>query len=161
MRSYYFDSSALVKLFVTEAGSQWVDRIVNERGPDKDLANLVTTVQVGIVEIASAIARCQREGRISPEEQSQLFYSLQNSHQQIFQTLAITTELINLATRLTQKHVLRGYDAVHLAAASIFQRQISQAGFAAITFVSADRQLCQAAIIEGLYTINPDDLPEN
>ena len=161
MKAYYFDSSALVKLYVNEPGSQGVDKIVGGRGPDDELANLISIVQIGIVEIASAIARSQRTGRISPNQQAQIFYALQHSHQQVFHFLAITQELIEMASRLTQKYPLRGYDAIHLAAAILFQRKISQAAFATIDFVSADRQLCQAALAEGLHTINPNNLPEN
>ena len=157
MKTYYFDSSAFVKLYVAETGSQWIDTIVNQLDPDQEHTNLVATVQIGIVEVASAIARLQREGKISSKEQTQLFAALQKNHQQIFQSLAITTELVNLASRLTQKYILRGYDAVHLAAALLLQRKITQAGFAPITFVSADRQLCQASIAEGLLTENPND----
>jgi predicted nucleic acid-binding protein len=58
----------------------------------------------------------------------------------------VTEELIESAAQLAETEWLRGYDAVHLAAALFV-------GAAAIT--SADRELCEAAERQGLHIADP------
>lgn len=59
---YYFDSSAAVKRYAAEKGSEWVKSIVE---PIKE--NTVCLAQVGIVEIAAALSKKVRtKERITP-----------------------------------------------------------------------------------------------
>jgi hypothetical protein len=60
---------------------------------------------------------------------------------------------------LAERHGLRGYDAVHLAAAGGVQAAHAARGLPPLTFVSADRQQLQVAQAEGLTTDNPDTYP--
>jgi hypothetical protein len=57
---------------------------------------------------------------------------------------------------LAERHGLRGYDAVHLAAAVFVRRDRQAHAPPPITFVSADREQCSAAAAEGLLTDNPN-----
>jgi predicted nucleic acid-binding protein len=159
MKTYYFDSSALVKQYIPENGSQWVAQVMQDRQPGGELTNLVATSQLGVVEIAAAVARLQREGKITPETKHKLFLSILGDSRAVFQTLAVADDPINLAALLTQRHPLRGYDAVHLASALLFNQQLVQAGFTPLTFVSADKRLCEASLTEGLSTENPESYP--
>jgi predicted nucleic acid-binding protein len=58
--------------------------------------------------------------------------------------------------RLAAVHPLRAYDAVQLAAALSLRTQIAVLGLSAPTFISADKDLRQAAIREGLNTDDPN-----
>lgn len=154
---FYFDSSALVKLYIVEHGSQWVEGIVNGRDQNGDLLNLVTISKIGLVEVAAAIARSERLGLITTAQKQKLFNAFARDSQELFGTLSITDEIIHLGSELTQRWPLRGYDAVHLASAITFNEQISSAGLGKITFVSVDKRLLQASIKEGLTTVNPQE----
>jgi hypothetical protein len=58
----------------------------------------------------------------------------------------ITELVVSRADALAWKHGLRGYDAVHLAAASVWQEAIGSP----VTMATFDRQLWNAVEQEGL-----------
>lgn len=60
---------------------------------------------------------------------------------------------------LTQRHRLRGYDAVQLAAALLANQPLIAAGLPALTFIAADEDLIAAARAEGLPAENPNAYP--
>jgi uncharacterized protein len=60
----------------------------------------------------------------------------------------IDDTLMRLAGDLAARHSLRGYDAVHLAAANVVGADV---------FSSADRRLCEAASSTGFHIANPID----
>jgi predicted nucleic acid-binding protein len=155
MGSYYFDTSAVIKLYVPEAGSAWVEHIVTQRG-ENGFAHIIAFVKIGIVETAAALTRRQRLGDITPAERSQLYASFMRDAERRYVTLAVDDQLLLHAAELTQHHLLRGYDAVHLAGALTFSRQLTDAGLPGLTFASADESLCDVARAEGLVVENPN-----
>ncbi|MFN8496914.1 MAG: type II toxin-antitoxin system VapC family toxin [Anaerolineae bacterium] len=64
--------------------------------------------------------------------------------------------VVDRAMELTQKHRLRGYDAVQLAAALDVQATVRAAGPFTMTFLTADEDLSAAALAEGLTADNPN-----
>ena len=60
---------------------------------------------------------------------------------------------------LAEAHGLRGYDAVHVAAAARLERQQQARGLAPIVFVSADHDQLRAAAAEGLTVDDPNQHP--
>jgi predicted nucleic acid-binding protein len=71
-------------------------------------------------------------------------------------TLAVSDDLLLLAAELAQRHLMRGYDAVHLAGAISLNRRLTAAGLPALIFVSAGEALCDVARAEGLAAENPN-----
>ncbi len=69
----------------------------------------------------------------------------------------ISPTVTDRAMQLVEKHYLRGYDAVHLAAALLVQGQLLTAELLPLTFVSADVEQLKAASAEGMLVENPDD----
>ncbi len=63
------------------------------------------------------------------------------------------------AMSMATKHALLGYDAIQLVAALEANEDLLSDERPAITLVSADLELNDAAIIEGLAVENPDDHP--
>lgn len=57
------------------------------------------------------------------------------------------------------KYELRGYDAVQLAASLEVEKRIKLTGGLPLIFVSADNDLNQAALGEGLSVENPNNYP--
>jgi predicted nucleic acid-binding protein len=70
--------------------------------------------------------------------------------------VAISRSIIDRAVSLTQKHKLRGYDAVQLATALVANGVLTTAGLAHLTFVAADDDLVVAARAEGMAAENPN-----
>ncbi len=146
---YYFDSSAIVKRYVPERGSQWVKAIT-----DPAEQNFVAIAEIGIVEVAAALARRRRRKEIEPKEyEDALTLFLQDVERQ-YEIAETSREIINLGTDLTRFHPLRGYDAIQLATALLFAKALEEE--IKLIFVSADNQLCKAAEGEGLPAMNPD-----
>lgn len=63
-------------------------------------------------------------------------------------SLRLMQRLTERARKLAPDHALRGYDAVHLAAATMVGADV---------FTSADSALCDAAAREGMLVANPLD----
>jgi predicted nucleic acid-binding protein len=62
MPTYYLDASAIVKRYVSEMGSAWVQALCSNE------ENTLVMGEITLAEVASAFARAARGGRISGEE---------------------------------------------------------------------------------------------
>jgi predicted nucleic acid-binding protein len=148
--AYFVDSSALVKRYIQEADTAWVRALTHRR-----TGNQIFLARITIVEVTSAVAR-RRGGRtITP---AQAFYFLSRFRKHVvgrYTILEITPGLLADATTLANRHELRAYDAVQLAAALELNR-LSQGG---IVFVSADKDLNGATSAEGLPVEDPRQHP--
>jgi uncharacterized protein len=151
MTSYYFDTSALVKLYMFETGSRWMKQIYDTYDDE------ITIAIVGITEAATALARRNRIGELPSRHQHILFNRLLGDCKTRFNLFHIDDTIAYLAAELTQRYPLRGYDAVHLASARNLNQQLITSGLAPITFLSADAALCTTAIAEGLAADNPNN----
>jgi len=157
MAIYYFDSSALAKYYISERGSAWVKFVVEAASEERIVFKVITLSNIGMVEVAAAISRAKRMGMIEPDQQTALVVKLANDCKRTFKIVPITGEIVELATNLTQRHPLRGYDAVHLATALILNQALLRDKQPPLTFVSADEDLCKAARQEGLSVENPNE----
>ena len=106
----YLDTSAFVPLFVTEPSTQLCQDLWNT-------ADDVFSVRLLRVETAAALAQAQRLGRIS---ETDLTRSLATMNEQLEQVRVIELDdtLAKAAANAARDHALRGYDAVHCAAAA-------------------------------------------
>jgi predicted nucleic acid-binding protein len=137
----YLDTSSLVKAHLDEAHSDDVEGWV-------DAAEAVATSRVTYPEMASALARRHVAGALtSPGLRRSLDHLEQSWGDYLVVDLAE-----RLAADLAVRHVLRGFDAVHLAAAVTLRDAVGEGGLA---FSSFDRRLAQAAADEGLIVLEP------
>jgi predicted nucleic acid-binding protein len=146
----YFDSSALVKRYLAEMGSAWVQARCN------DPARTIATVDLSRVEIAAAFAAKLRGKFITRPEYQEALTKLAADAQKRYQLIPITPQRVDEAIELTAHHRLRGYDAVHLACALHLNRVLLQDDLPLLTLVAADDDLLKAAQAEGLETENPN-----
>lgn len=158
MGVYYFDSSALVKRYVLEPGSDWVDAVLTiDRG--EPFKHAVTCAEIGFVEVAAAFARLTRSGAMTEIQCRELMARFMADAWQWIVPIEVTKAVVREAISLTERQPLRGYDAVHLAAAHAMRRALPD--YMALTpiFVSADLRLCEAARAEGFEVIDPSTPP--
>jgi len=150
---YYFDSSAVVKRYAPERGSEQVNAIV------ESTENTVYLNQIGVVEVAAAFARKARTQELTIEDyEAALWLFLADVADHEFEVVPLNDRTVELAVELTRQHPLRGYDAVHLATAAAMKTALQETELPpSLVFVSADQTLCKAAQDEGLYTINPNE----
>ena len=148
--AYFVDSSALVKRYVRETGTAWVRGVTRRRTGTHIYMALITAV-----EVTSAIAR-RRGGTLTAAQASSLLSRFRKHLAGRYLPSQITPALVSNAMKQANKHRLRAYDAVQLAAALDVYRDWSSNHLGAFVFVSADRDLNAAAIDEGLTVEDPN-----
>ena len=140
----YADSSAIVKRYYEEPGSLRV----RERWAT---AERIFTSRVAYAEVHAAMARKHRDGDLPAEmfrRISSAFETEWAAYDQVLVDRATLTEV----RRLVRRYPLRGYDAIHLAAALWLRDQIGSS----IEFWVADDRLGAAAQRERLTAVNPE-----
>jgi len=154
MADFFFDSRSIVKRYVTESGSGYVEGLV-----DPVNQNNIILAQITRVEVASAFARRKKGNTLSNDDAAIALRSLESDLLDVYLIVAIEKDHIASATDLATKHALRGYDAVQLATALAANYDVIESGGTSLVFVSADSELNTAAISEGLSVENPNDYP--
>lgn len=150
MNAYYLDASALVKYYLLESGSQWINELL-----EHSLFDRFFGIELITVEIMSAINRAQREKRIGQALKEKLTNRVWADARTKPEIIRVHSSIVDRAIQLTLTHPLRAYDAVHLSAALELRLTLTQAGLPAPIFVSADENLLAAARAEGLAAENP------
>lgn len=134
----YYDTSALVKLYVTEVGSAEMKVLLSA-------AEIVATARVSWVEAHAAMARRARERVVDATgiDQARAMLRADWPH---FLVLELTQELCARAAAHAEVFALRAYDAVQLAGADLLRERTG----AEVGFACFDRRLNQAARLLGL-----------
>jgi predicted nucleic acid-binding protein len=154
MAGFVLDSSALVKRYIREAGTDWV-RSLTHRGA----GNQLYLARITAVEVTSAVARRRRGGSPSPSQASSILHRFRKHLAGRYTSIEMTPAVVALAMKLANAHNLRAYDAVQLASAVEVNRVWVEAGLGPLTLVSADRELNDAARAEGLAVDDPSEHP--
>jgi uncharacterized protein len=139
----YVDTSTLVKLLIDEVGTTAAGRIWDE-------ADVLTVIRVGHVEARAALAAARQQRRISADVFRDAVTGLELLWSQV-SVVEIDEHLMRLAGDLATAYSLRGYDALHLAAAQAVGADV---------FSSSDWKLCAAALSCGLHVANPLEAAE-
>jgi len=151
MALYFFDSSALVKRYVHEHGSVWVrETTASPRG------HLIHISLLTVAEIASALARRQREGSLSTSERDRLFGAFLVDCARSYLLLRVEEDVIQHAVSLVNRYPLRTADAIQLSTALLLVQTLRDAHFDPVVVASADDRILQAASLEGLSVENPN-----
>lgn len=137
----YLDTSSLVKLYIEEAGSE----VVRAWSASVDV---LATSQVALADAMSALARRQREDSLPLVRFEQVVASLESE----WSDYAIVPIDERAAGRLCLRHALRGFDAIHLAAALAIRGALLEEGD--LSFTTFDRRLELAAKMEGLQVLD-------
>jgi len=132
----FFDSSAFVKRYVREEGTDvvlsWCDQ-----------ATELCLSGIALPEIVSAFCRLLREDLVSPVQYRHLKTMLMADISDAA-ICDLTPEVIRHSMISLEKNVLRGMDAIHLGSALALNVDL---------FVSADARQCDAATQAGLRVV--------
>ena len=134
----YADTSALVKLFVTEEGSEATRALLCQ-------ASVMGTGLLARAELGAALARGARRGLLSEANALEARRRLEG----VWPTwvrIGVDENLVSRAEALAWEYNLRGYDALHLASALAWKERV-QHPVALLTF---DRELWEASQRAGL-----------
>lgn len=142
----YLDASALVKRYVAEMGSLEMSKAIAE-------AEIIGTVLISRAEVGAALAKAVRARRLTREGALTSLQIFRQEWRDIVR-VQVTEMLVARADLLAWDHGLRGYNAVQLAAAILWQDAIGEV----VTMATFDQQLWSAAGQMGLEPY-PIDLP--
>jgi hypothetical protein len=134
----YFDTSALIKRYVQEAGRREVLRLLGK--------NYCVVSAVLPVEVRSALRRRVAEGTLD-EKRIPLILKRFTADRAFWTFVEVSREVLASAETLGAAHPLRALDAIHVASAQLFATRI---GAPAFTFVSADTRQTTAAAALGM-----------
>ncbi len=134
----YFDSSALVKLVLTEDESELAATLW-------DSCDVAVSSRLAYPEVRAALAAAGRSGRLGRralEDAETLWAEIWS---EVF-VVALSEPIAFAAGDLATRHGLRGGDAVHLASAETMST-------ATVLFVAWDQRLREGAVARGLAVV--------
>ena len=150
MPVFYLDTSALVKRYVQEKGSEVLDELF-DRLQDTDF---LTISLLAVVELKSVFKRLVK-GRILRETQMAVLLSEFSSDQAaISEVVEVDTRLLEEAALILDRHSLKAGDAIHLAC---ILRLKGVAPAADVIVFTSDGELSVACMAEGFEVLNPED----
>jgi predicted nucleic acid-binding protein len=152
--AYFFDSSALVKRYVQEAGTPWVQSLLSpSSGHD------IHVLRITEVEVVSAVVRRSKSGALCAAAMAAILAQIESDFTREYRVLRVSNRLLTSSVLLVRTHELRAYDGVQLAGAMELNRARGTAALSEATLVSADHELNMAATAEGLTVEDPNAHP--
>ncbi|MEK8015920.1 MAG: type II toxin-antitoxin system VapC family toxin [Candidatus Parabeggiatoa sp.] len=132
----FFDTSAFVKRYVNETGSEQVVEICQK-------ADALALSIICLPEIISTLCRLVREGKLSEEKYDQLKTAMLTDLEDV-EICDITPDVMLRVISCLENNTLRAMDAIHLGSAL---------AYGADQFVSSDQKQIQAAHAVGLTVV--------
>lgn len=134
----YLDTSAWLKLYVDERGTQEVIAAVQS-------AQLVAISRIAYAEARAALARVLREKRTSLAEHRKRIAALDADYVEVLK-VEVSEEIVRQAGELAESHALRGFDAIQLASARWLARKTRKP----VRVLAFDQRMNEAAHALGL-----------
>lgn len=138
----YLDTSALAKMYLEEEASEQVRQWADE-------AEALATSQVALAELSAAVARRRREGDLTDDEAAQIRSAMMDD----WSHLVVVHLDEYKAADLSFHHELRGFDAIHLAAALQVRDALKDVP---VRFSCFDHRLLRAASDQGFDVLGAD-----
>lgn len=147
---FYIDTSAMVKRYVFEDGSDVINRLCNILIKRNEK---MYTASHTISEFGSAVMRLYREGKYSKTDALSYINFFLEECTTILVFIDITKQLSVKSLRVLTQYPLKGADSLHLTAAidafSFFGPDLY--------FVCDDKRLCDAAFSKGMNVLKPSE----
>ena len=150
MSFYFLEATAFAQLFVREAGSDALIRLMESVEDNRKLISAATPL-----EIHAALRRRERAGHIAPEAAAAAIELLRVESARMVQQ-PLNPGVLEGARLLLDRTALRWPEALQLGSALAAREMFPSTR---ISFVSASPVLLEAARAEGLDAIEPAKLP--
>jgi uncharacterized protein len=142
---YFLDTSALVKLYVREEGTEAMLELARPQS-----GNEFGLLTLAAVEVRSAVRRRERMGDIDDGTASEILMLFESHLENRFIRQPLTEAVIEHGSKLVDRYFLRAYDAIQLSACLALASSRGEC-----TFACSDQSLLKAAQAEGLSTFDP------
>lgn len=156
MAVLFLDSSALLKLYLSEKGATWLKSFVS--------GQQIVISELAIFETANVLRRLYVEGHYTRDETSDLIAQI-NRDSATYEVVPVSGSLLlnRLITTLLNLPItlrIRSLDSIHLTSALIaLEAANTSIPPEPFVFVSSDVQLLRVAQAQGFVTENPEDHP--
>lgn len=150
MAVVYLDTSAFVKRYKTEAGTEVIDTLFESLTS----ADRVTTSIFGILEFFATCRRLLKANEIDAPDFQDMAAHFVRDIEAFYIPHPVDDDLLAKPLEVIAERALRTTDSVHLVAALEIQELLSGPE-EAFVFVADDDELCQAARSAKLEVINP------
>lgn len=140
----YFDTSVIVKRYVQEVDSRRARRMLSRY-------RIVTSV-ITPVEAAAALCRRRSLAELAQEDFDAIAVRI-HADRAYWELVELGSSVLARAEDLLRQSPARTVDALHLASALLFQKEVG----VALPFVTADRKQGAAASSLGLRTVRIGD----
>lgn len=148
MALLFLDTSALVKLYVQELGTDRMLALVNPAANHR-----VAISSLARLEFRAAVRRREKLGDIDHAIADGLIREFVDHLGSVYQVQPVNDAVLDEAAGMIDRYALRAYDAAQLggclALRSIFGDEVE------VQFVCADESLLEAARAEGIVVVNP------
>jgi predicted nucleic acid-binding protein len=148
VKCYFLDSTAFVKLFVQEPGTDGLIRLMEATEDNRKLISAGTPL-----EVYAALKRRERDGGIAPADGEAARAILRAEAARMVQQ-PLNPAVLEAARQVLDRHELRSAEALQLGAA-IVAREMFQG--MEVVFLSADSRLLRAAVQEHFEVSNGND----
>lgn len=142
----YLDTSSLIKLYINEQHSDLVHQWARQ-------VDVLCSSRVAYAEAMAALGRRRRQGDVDDVG----FQRFHRTFTDEWQDFAVVNVDEIRAGELAVRHGLRGFDAIHLAAAIEIARGVGSVFF---FFSSFDVQLNRAAVAERFSVLDESAAPD-
>jgi predicted nucleic acid-binding protein len=139
----YFDSSALVKRYIEEKGSDKVNALLEE-------GSMAATSRLTYAEILAAITRRHKAGDIETPAFEKIKKAFKADWKS-FTVVEMRREVFEFVDTVIDRHALKGADSLHLSTALWLKQTMNED----VVFVASDVELLKAAKAEKLRVLNP------
>jgi len=147
MPSFYIDTSALLKRYNEEAGTEFINTLYEYI--EKNNQYLFTS-ELTDVEFASAVFRLTREQKLTRDTAIGIIYNFEIESDIRLTNIPFHDGIIYQAKSILSSHHLKSHDAIQLASAMEARKYHDD-----LFFVADDEKLCKAAEQEGLPVLRP------
>lgn len=142
-KRYYLDSSALIKRYVAELGSTFIDKLFD------DNASFFFASFLTYAEVNATLARLCRMGFISSTNKMESLKNFEKDWRGL-SIVAYSDVIRETIPALTDRFPLSGADSIQLACAASLKKHAGD-----FTFLTSDQRLLNAANDFGLKAIDP------
>jgi predicted nucleic acid-binding protein len=143
MRYFYLDTSAVLKRYRTEKGTDVVDEIYSRRQTE----DAFFTSHFTCLEVESVAARALKGRLLTRQAYEALLGSFARDLRE-YLLFQVSGDLINSAVESTRNYALRAADSLHFAAAATWVAVVGDD----FIFVASDKELLSAAKTAGVST---------
>ncbi len=149
----YFDSSALIKHYVHETGSETIEHKL--RGEENASRPVFTSV-LTFAEIQAALSRRAKDNSLEPHEYVRARTKFESDWVLGLSPIDLGPGVLGIVRGVVDQFVLKGADVVHLASAIWLRDMASLNVNEAVCFLCSDKKLAKAAAKSHLEVFNPE-----